>query len=71
MKHTLPSACYQVALNRKKKDLSSLGEAALSASDTVQEKVCIADVRCSRRAGGSGFYITVDGQVFGPFLRIR
>ena len=61
----------QVALQRKKKDLASLGEAALSATDVVHERVVIADVRCSRRAGGGGFYVTVDGQMFGPFLRIR
>ena len=61
----------QAALQKKKKDLATLTELAASASDSIAEKVHLVDIRCSRRSAGSGFYITVDGQMFGPFSRVR
>jgi hypothetical protein len=61
----------QAALQKKKKDLGTLSELAASAPDTIVEKVYLVDIRCSRRSAATGFHITVDGQVFGPFSRIR
>ena len=63
---------HQAALQKKKIELPALAELAASATDTIHEKVFVVDVRCSRRAlMTGGFYITVDGQLFGPFSRVR
>jgi hypothetical protein len=53
----------------KKKDLHALADAA--AADCFRQRAYIVDIRCTKRSSGTGFPITVDGQVFGTFSRIR